>query len=199
MLTRNQFKIVADKLGCETEAVMAVSTVESNGNGFLPNGKPKILFEGHVLWKQLLRAGINPENIRTGNEDILYPVWKLDIVRPFYKMDQYQRLEKAKAINKEAALKSASWGAFQIMGFNYGVCNFSSVIDFVEAQADEFSQLQCFTNYIKNNHLDVNLKNLDWAGFAKAYNGKEYRKNNYDGKLKNAYNKYKAEGVAVNN
>ena len=191
MLTRDQFKTVADKLGCETAAVMAVSTVESNGNGFLSNGQPKILFEGHVFWKELLKAGVNPENIRMGNEDILYPVWNLVAVRPFYKMNQYQRLEKAKAINGEAALRSASWGAFQIMGFNYGACSFSSVNDFVAAQADEFSQLQCFTNYILKRHLNVNLKNLDWAGFALAYNGKEYRKNNYDGKLKNAYDKFK--------
>ena len=193
MLSRDQYKVEAEKLGCDVSAIMAVSLVESNGHGFLSNGQPKILFEGHIFWKRLLKAGINPESIQTGNEDILYPVWNLVSVRPFYNMDQYKRLEKAKAINEEAALKSASWGAFQIMGFNYNVCGYSSVNDFVNAQTNEYSQLQCFTNFIKSNHLNVNLKNLDWAGFAQAYNGRDYRKNNYDVKLKNAYEIYKDE------
>lgn len=197
MLSRDQYKTEADLLGCETEAIMAVGSVESDGNGFQHNGQPRILFEGHIFWKQLLKAGINPESIQKGNEDILYPVWNLATVRPFYNMDQYQRLEKAKAINKEAALKSASWGAFQIMGFNYAACGYSSVDDFVSAQANEFTQLQCFSNYIKNTHLNVNLKNLDWAGFAQAYNGKDYRANDYDTKLKAAYDKYKNQHLSI--
>jgi hypothetical protein len=197
MLSRDQYQTEANLLGCETEAIMAVGSVESNGHGFQTNGEPKILFEGHIFWRQLLKAGINPAAIQKGNEDILYPVWNLATVRPLYNMDQYQRLNKAKAINPEAALKSASWGAFQIMGFNYAACGYASVEDFVAAQNDEFSQLQCFSAYIKNNHLNVNLEHLDWAGFALAYNGKGYQANHYDTKLKAAYDQYKKDSVAA--
>lgn len=191
MLSKEQYKTEADLLGCQTEAVMAVASVESNGHGFLSDGQPKILFEGHIFWKQLLKAGINPESIQKGNEDILYPVWNVAVVRPLYNMDQYQRLNKAKTINAEAALKSASWGAFQIMGFNYSACGYASVDMFVAAQSDEFSQLQCFSNFIKSDHLNVNLAHLDWAGFALGYNGKGYQANNYDTKLRDTYNSYK--------
>ena len=193
MLSKEQFVTEATLLGCETEVVMAVAKVESNGNGFQTDGQPKILFEGHIFWKQLLKAGVNPEKIQTGNEDILYPVWNPEKVRPLYNMDQYQRLNKAKAINHGAALKSASWGAFQIMGFNYAACGYVSVDDFVAAQANEFAQLQCFSNFIKANHLNVNLVHLDWTGFALHYNGNGYAANHYDTKLEAAYKAFKKQ------
>ena len=39
----------ANKLGCEVAAVRAVVDVESGG-GFLPDGRPKILFERHKVY-----------------------------------------------------------------------------------------------------------------------------------------------------
>jgi hypothetical protein len=190
MLTEEQFQNAAELIGCNIAAVMAVNAVESRGSGFLKDGRPKILFEGHIFWKQLKAIGINPAQFQRGNEEILYPSWNLKAVRPFYNMDQYLRLQKARAINRNAADLSASWGAFQIMGFNYKACGYKLVKDFVTAQDDEYSQLKCFCNYIKNQHLDVNLIHLDWAGFARAYNGPEYTQNQYDAKLKRAYDKY---------
>lgn len=191
MLTTDQYAAVATSLGCETAALRAVCEVESGGNGFLKDGRPKILFEGHIFWKQLLILNINPATIPGDNSDILYPVWDPVKVRPYYNMDQYARLDKAKKINEAAALKSASWGAFQIMGFNAGACGYATVQNFVTAQANELSQLQCFANFLKSTHLAVNLAHLDWAGFAQAYNGKQYRRNNYDTKLASAYAKDK--------
>lgn len=192
MITELQFQQAAKLLNCDPAVIKAVNQVESSGNGFLKDGRPKILFEGHIFWKQLLLAGIDPKPLQKANSDILYPVWNLATVRPLYKMDQYVRLEKAKKINENAALMSASWGAFQIMGFNYKLCNRASVQDFVTAQQDEYNQLQCFCNYIKSTHLDVNLQHLDWKGFARAYNGPDYLKNQYDTKLARAYNSFKA-------
>lgn len=186
-ITEQQYKKVASSLGCEVASIKAVEKVESSGNGFLKDGRPKILFEGHIFWKQLLAMGKNPTALRKGNEDILYPTWNIDVVRPLYKLDQYQRLEKAKKIDETAALKSASWGAFQIMGFNHKVCGFATVQKFVQAQQDEFEQLSAFANYLLNTHLSVNLKHKDWKGFARGYNGPDYWKNKYDVKLKAAY------------
>jgi hypothetical protein len=191
MITEEQYQNVATSLSCEVAAIKAVQKVESSGKGFLSNGNPKILFEGHIFWKQLLRAGKDPSSIQVGNEDILYPVWNLQKVRPFYNLDQYQRLNKAKAILEDAALKSASWGAFQIMGFNHKSCGFDTVGAFVLAQSNEFEQLNCFCNYLKNSHLDVNLRNNDWKGFARGYNGSDYWKNQYDTKLKSAYETFR--------
>lgn len=192
MITDTQFSDAANTLNCDVAAIKAVNEVESRGSGFLNNGKPKILFEGHIFWKQLIAKNIDPTSIRAGNEDILYPSWKKELVTPFYNLDQYQRLEKAKKINVDAANASASWGAFQIMGFNFKACGFNSVADFVAAQNSEFSQLQCFCNYIKKYNLNVHLQHQDWAGFARAYNGPDYIKNAYDKKLQKAFEKFMA-------
>lgn len=46
---------------------------------------------------------------------------------------EFAQLEKARTIHEEAALRSASWGLFQIMGFNYAAAGFETVIEFVAA------------------------------------------------------------------
>lgn len=40
-------------------------------------------------------------------------------------------------------------------------------------------------------YLVDELQRHDWAGFARGYNGAGYKRNNYDEKLRQAYNKYK--------
>jgi hypothetical protein len=181
MITEKQFIASAKKIGCHVAAVKAVATVESSGGGFLESGKPKILFEPHIFWKQLRLAGIKPVV-----SDICYPVWK---TKPYGKVsEQHSRLERAAMINRDAALMSASWGVFQIMGFNYKKCGCATLQEFINGMYEsEDKQLELFVNYIINSHLDDELINLDWSGFARGYNGASYAKNNYHTKLKNAY------------
>ncbi len=80
---------------------------------------------------------------------------------------------------------------FQVMGYNYLSTGCWTLGEFVSAMyKGEDMQLNLFVSYIKNNHLDDELRFKDWKGFARQYNGKYYYKNNYDVKLKNAYLKY---------
>lgn len=193
MISENQYKKSAEKIGCEVAAVKAVAAVESNGSGFQSDGTPTILFEPHIFWKQLKAKGINPEELLKKDpslSDILYPVWGS---KPYGKYSaQANRLERAVKINREAALMSASYGLFQIMGFNWKLCGVSSLQDFINAMyKNEDSHLDMFDDYIVNSGLSDELKNKDWKGFAASYNGPLYRKNQYDVKLKNAYNKFK--------
>ena len=187
MITEQAYKDSAASIGCEVAAIKAVAEVESSGDGFLADGKVKILFEPHIFWKELRKANINPAPLQS---DILYPVWGSV---PYGKVSaQHGRLDRASAIHKDAALKSASWGKFQIMGFNYAAAGFATVRDFVNAMTiSEDAQLMAFTTYIKTSHLDDELRNKDWKGFARGYNGAAYAKNNYDKKLAAAYNKFK--------
>src|SRR5690606_34593899 len=48
---------LANRLGLSVATIKAVNEVESSGRGFNVDGNPKILFEGHVFWKQLEKAG----------------------------------------------------------------------------------------------------------------------------------------------
>ncbi|HVO74557.1 MAG TPA: N-acetylmuramidase family protein [Ignavibacteriaceae bacterium] len=180
---------LASQLGIPVAAVKCVYEVESSGRGFLTDGRPKILFEGHVFWKQLKSKNIEPKNYIPGNEDILYPKW----TKEFYKGGpaEYDRLEKAKKIHEDAALESASWGIFQIMGYHYPEVGYNSVKDFVDAQyQSERNHLMAFGKFIESEGLVKYLKNCDWARFAYRYNGAGYEENKYDSKLAAAYKKY---------
>jgi len=179
----------AKQIGVEPAALKAIALVESNGSGFLPSGKCKILFEGHIFWRQLVIAGINPNKLLLENRNILFEVW--DKTKYIGGEGEYPRLEQAKKINIDCALKSASWGLFQIMGFNHKTCGFNDVKQFVESmQQSEANQLKAVSSFIKNDPLLINpLKNKDWAAFAKRYNGNGYAANQYDTKLLLAYNK----------
>lgn len=190
-LTESDFKHAAELLGVEVAAIKAVLEVETgNKGGFLAVGKPTILFEGHIFWSQLKNRGIDPAKHQKGNEDILYPKW----TKTHYQggLKEYDRLERARAIHREAADSSASWGLAQIMGFNYQVSGCKSISEFVEMMTEsEGKQLELFVRFIKGNRWDGYLRNLDWKEFARHYNGSGYAQNQYDKRLEKAYAKYK--------
>lgn len=190
-LIDEDFTQVAELLGCEPAALKAVQQVETGGRGgFFSPGRPAILFEGHIFWTQLKKRGSNPEDYVKGNENILYPKWE----KGHYKggIGEYDRLEQARKINREAADASASWGMFQIMGFNYAACGEESIESFVRSMCEsEFKQLLLTANFIKKNSQMLQaLQARDWAVFAKCYNGQAYAQNRYDVKLEAAYQKY---------
>jgi len=168
-------------------AVKAVVKVESNGRGFRRDGSLKILFEGHIFWKELINVELNPNDYVEGNEDIVFK----SFTRRFYATSlQYGRLNKARTINTEAALKSASYGMFQVMGFNYKTAGFDSVEAFKKSlEVSEINQLEAFLNFVKNtNGCFEALQNKEWATFARIYNGSAYKTNKYDEKMEKQYN-----------
>jgi len=60
---------------------------------------------------------------------------------------------------------------------------------------DEDKHLAAFSNFVCSSpSMKKALQKKDWAGFAKKYNGPEYKKNNYDTKLKNAYDSLQKKG-----
>lgn len=186
LLSENDLIQFANRYELDVAAVKAVHEVESSGRGF-KNNKIKILFEGHIFWRQLKKHGINPASKVVGNENIIYSKW----IRTYYNQDQHSRLEKAKRIHVEAALASASYGLFQIMGFHASSLGFASAQDFVDfMDVNEANQLEVFGRFIKKNNLIKYLKEKNWAGFARRYNGPGYKKNKYDTKMATAYRKY---------
>lgn len=182
-LTDDDYNRCATKLGVEVAAVKAVAHVESRGAGFLTNGLPKILFEGHQFSR--LTGSIFDKDYPT----VSYKKW----VKKYYLggIEEYSRLNTAKALDRKAALKSASWGKFQIMGFNHRHCGFDSVVDFVLAmQHSEAKHLDAFIAYVESVGLAKHLRTKDWAKFARGYNGPAYAKNAYDVKMAQAYESF---------
>ncbi len=190
-LNENDYAQAAEMLGVEKAAIMAVAEVETgNRNGFLEDGRPIILFEGHVFWQRLKRYGLNPVDYMQGNEDIVHLEW----TRRYYKggTQEYERLERAIKIHKRAALESTSWGLFQIMGFNYELCGCEDVNEFVERMSStSLEQVLLWVKFMQSTGLAKCLEFYKWDLFALRYNGKGYKVNQYDKKMKKAYEKHK--------
>lgn len=187
-ISEEEFKMAADLIGCEVAVIKAVAKIESNGSGFNTDGTPKTLFEGH--WFHKLTSGKYSNDPKY--QSISYQKW----TRKWYgnQTVEKQRLDLAGTLDRDAALQAASWGAFQIMGFNYKLCGFKTVQEFINAMyKGEGTQLLAFIGFVKSKKLDDELRDKDWAKFAYYYNGSGYAINKYDEKMEAAYIKFKAE------
>ena len=192
-ISDQDYENAANELDVEVEVVKAIKDVESSGSGYVFSNHPVILFEGHVFWKELDKCNGTPS--KYSDSDILYQKWTKD--HYVSGVAEYVRLKKARDINIDAANASASWGLFQIMGKNFKDCGCKSVEEFVTRMCtSEGEQLKLFVEYIKKRKLHQYLKpghtgNIPCAEFARRYNGREYKKNQYDTRLENAYWDYK--------
>lgn len=174
----------ASRLGVHVAAIKAVVSVESTGAGFF-EGKPIILAEPH----RFSRSTSGRFNVT--NPDVSYKNWG---AKPYPRTQsaRYGQLLKMIRLDVDAGFKSASYGKFQILGENYKICGYNTPAEFAFAMArDEATQLKAFEKFVIDNGLLTHMKNLDWAKFARGYNGSAYAKNNYDTRLAKAYRQYK--------
>lgn len=182
-LTQKDFEDAAASLKCEVAAVKAVAEVEARGAGFFADGRPKILFEAHHF------ARLTKQQYNLTHPNISSKKWNKTLYLGGTK--EYDRLKEAMALDPIAAIQSASWGAFQIMGFNYKSAGFASPAEFVNAQyKNEGEHLRAFLSFVKSMKLDTHIQKKDWEAFAKGYNGPKYKDNNYDSLLAKAYEKH---------
>lgn len=172
------------RIGVGEDEIHAVMDVEAAGGGFDRLGRPKMLFEPHVFYRNLAGA----ERAHAVGLGIAYPSWKAG----GYPADSYPRLAQALAINETAALKAASWGLGQILGENYVAAGYDSPQQMVVAfiKGGESEHLHAMVRFIQANHLDDELRARNWAGFARGYNGAAYAKHGYHTKLAAAYAKW---------
>jgi len=198
LLSNATLVAAAKRLGVELATVYAVNEVESAGAGFLSNGKPAILFERHIMHRQLSapRSAADDAGKRKARADLLATEFpNLVNTRPggyAGGVAEHQRLAQARQLDDTAALESASWGAFQIMGFHATSLGYASVQAFAASMAqDENQQFNAFVGFIEAHPgLHKALKARKWADFAKQYNGPSYARNLYDVKLQRAYERH---------
>ncbi|KWH43930.1 N-acetylmuramidase domain-containing protein [Burkholderia stagnalis] len=181
----------ARTLAVPLACIRAVNEVESRGAGFLPDGRPAILFERHVFWKRLQARGIDPAPLAARQPDIV------STARGGYRggVAEYTRLAAAEQTDAGAAWESASWGAFQVMGYHWQRLGYASVDEFVaRMESGEAEHLDAFVRFVAaDNALLAALRARNWAAFARGYNGPDYAANLYDVKLARAYDRYASQ------
>ncbi|MHA6159505.1 N-acetylmuramidase domain-containing protein [Pseudomonas sichuanensis] len=195
----------SQRLGVPVAAVYALNEVESKGSGFLDNGKPVILFERHIMYRQLQIAradGVDVAQLQQRAKQLAveYPA----LVNPksggyIGGTAEHQRLAGARQIDNAAALESASWGAFQVMGYHWKRLGYASIHDFVERMGrSEAEHLEAFVRYIEGDvTLHKALKTLKWAKVAELYNGADYQRNLYDVKLERAFERHQDRALVA--
>jgi hypothetical protein len=162
-LSEADYQRAADMLGVELAAIKAVVEVEASSSGFFSDGRPKILFERHWFWS------LTPKPVSRTRPDLSSPDPGGYIGGPA----EWERLNDAIQFDRIAALKSASWGLGQVMGFNHEIAGYKDVEEFVRAMHEsEGKQLDAMMNFIRKNDLDLALRSHDWITFARGYNGK---------------------------
>jgi hypothetical protein len=116
-ITRDELLSVVDSLGLKVPELLALIEVETKGSGFLPDRRPRILFERHVF------SRLTGHRFDAEYSDISAPT------PGGYKggAAEYPRIERAVALDPVAAFESASWGVGQIMGFNFNCAGYTSI------------------------------------------------------------------------
>lgn len=166
------------------DEIHAVLDVETAGGGFDSIGRPKMLFEPHIFYREL---GPGPARDKAVALGLAYPKWG----QKKYPKDSYARLGQAMEIDLEKALRSASWGLGQIMGFNCKLAGYATARQMVDAFLDdEETHLRAMVKFIINSGLHDELRGHDWAGFARGYNGAGYAKHGYHTKLAAAFKRW---------
>jgi hypothetical protein len=181
-LSEQGFSEALDILGVEPAAIWSVIAVETSGCGFLPDRRPKILFERHIFHRQT-----------GGHFDASAPDLSNPVAGGYGRSGapQYERLNRAIALDETAALLSTSWGLAQVMGFNAAAAGFADPLSMVAAiLQSEDAHLRAMANFIRHSGIDVAIKNCAWDAFAARYNGPNYQQNQYDEKLDQYYRRY---------
>jgi hypothetical protein len=196
MLREHEYQHAADRLGVDLATVKAIAEVESAGDGFFPDGNVKTLFEGHHFYR------LTKGKFADSHPDLCFPKWDRTSYGKTWQAER-ARFERAWGLDPDAALKSCSWGRFQIMGFNHKACGFAYVTAFADAMLTEIGQLMAFVAFVRSNpKLLAAAQARDWDDFARIYNGPGYaapagRDNDYDVKLERAHKRHAALTVTT--
>ena len=175
---------IAKEEGFQEDILRAVLEVESAGRGFDSKGRLRILFEPHIFYREINAPSIRAQAVQAG---LAYRNWGTSR----YPKDPYDWFNPAFKLDPIAAMKSASVGLGQIMGFNHVAAGFDSVGAMWESfKVSEANQLRGMVRFIISEGLDDELRAKDWRAFARGYNGPAYEKNKYHTKLAAAYDKW---------
>jgi hypothetical protein len=192
---------VALQNSIEPEALLAVVEIECGGRPFEADGiTPGFLFERHVFFKQL--AAWPAKQKAAIAQGLAIPKWS----RATQYRDQGSSagraavLDRARAVDAEAANRSCSWGIGQIMGLHAPALGYGSATAMVSQlmAGGVQAQIDCMLRFIKAKPgLVAKLNAHDWPGFAALYNGPAYALNDYDTRLANAHARWKLRNQAT--
>ena len=205
-ISNEDIKAAAVELQCEPGLIYAIAKQESDKSSFITvQGRtvPTILFERHIFRRYTSPHQKPPSPYEHDYPEICGPAYHvthkgkgaekghvidnvtgkdalaIDIYGPSG-LHQYERLCKAYALDRAAALEACSWGKFQIMGFNYKGAGYADVFAFVKGMSTgDPAHIKAFLKFAKSNKtLLTGLRTKNYEMIAEGHNGTDWRKVN---------------------
>ena len=183
-LTDEDFLIVADELGVELAAIKAVVRIEAGASmtGFWAPGVP-VINPDRSLYNRYAKLASN----RNGDKSAQVPAGLTGAP-----LARWKKLTQWRRVNAEGADMGTLWGMFQISGAAFKQCDCTTIQEFVKRMSNsEFDQLELFAAFITNTGYVEYIRKLDWAGFARRYNGPSYARRGYHTRMAAEYAKFK--------
>jgi hypothetical protein len=195
-VTKKHYELLAGELGVEREVLRAIAVAETGDKAPFREYEAGsrhalILYERHYMRRLLLASGMSQSEVDAISADEPKIVHTYEASYAYGSLDeQYLRLKRAREINYAAAIKSCSWGKFQVMGEYYSHL-YSSVEELEEAlNYCALQHLQYFKAFlVSEKKLIGPMRNKDWLLIARKYNGNGQI--GYDVKIRSAYESLK--------
>lgn len=174
---------LAHSIDVSEDHFRAFFEVEAGGRAFDRQGRPTMLFEPHVFYRNL-RGAKRDQAVAAG---LAYAKW-----RPGeYPKDSYPRLQAAMKIDTVAALKACSIGLSQVLVENHSQVGYETPWLMWQAfMDDEENHIKAMIQFILANGIDDDLREGRWETVARVYNGPGYKKNGYHTKMARAFAKH---------
>ena len=169
--TEADYQSAATRLGAPIAHVKAIADVESAGETFWSlDGKQvvPVRFEAHWFGK------LTGYRFNASHPDLSCVDWNPALAAKT-RAGAWAQVRAAEALDRKAADEATSWGAFQVMGFNWSRDRYKNVDDLVSAVQTEWGQLDAFARYIEADPaLLAALRTGTWQVVEALYNGGGY-------------------------
>jgi hypothetical protein len=160
------YQALAKEIDVKPACIRALAVVETNEKPFAAPGAPVVRFEAHQ-WKKY--RDMAPHAVAFDKHQNAR-----DLVQRWADFGEMRK------VNEVAAILSHSFGAFQLMGFNYKACYCADPVAFLKEQMTLEGQFKMLKRFILSTPpLLGALRRQDAREVALHYNGRAYEKNKY--------------------
>jgi hypothetical protein len=168
MFSETDYAGAAARLVAPIAHIKAFSDVESSGETewmIAGESVPPLRFEAHWFGK------LTGYKYNTSHPDLSSINWNPSLAATT-RAGALAQVSAAEALDKDAADQATSWGAFQVMGFNYTRLGFANVAAFVADMMSAGGQMDAFERFVRTDRdLLEAVREGDWPTCETLYNG----------------------------
>lgn len=159
-------------LGAEPLNLMAVSAIESSGENFWTLGNKQVaVIRPEAHWF----SHYTGHKYDQSHPHISRPSWDPSVAAKS-RAEAWDQFEEMAGLNHNAAIRSTSWGPFQIMGFHAETLGYDpdQFVDEIDGPDDD-GQMDTFVSFVKADpRLLRAIRRGDWDTWETVYNGGGY-------------------------